>query len=260
MVKPTDIALVYRWMLRRSRHRRRRVKRLMMAREAHKKRMVIFAVAIKTLITSMLMTNSMMNQTRVHRVWCVPRSRDWWENIVLKTYIDQQWIANFRMVKDTFNWLCGRLNTLKKEDTRCRESIPVDLRVAITLYYLASGSSHRTIGNLFGVSRPSVTKIIPSVLLSIVTILLPEFICIPTGNRLDEVVEGFERRWGFPQCVGAIDGTHIPVTPPREDKIDYQNRKGWTSVIAQCVVDHQCLFMDVFTGWPGRSHDARVLR
>ena len=39
---------------------------------------------------------------------------------------------------------------------------------------------------------------------------------------------------------------------------DYYNHKGWYSMILQGVVDGQYCFLDVYTGWPGSIHDARV--
>ena len=40
---------------------------------------------------------------------------------------------------------------------------------------------------------------------------------------------------------------------------DYYNRKGFYSVNVQAVVDHNLLFTDLYIGWPGSVHDARVL-
>jgi len=37
--------------------------------------------------------------------------------------------------------------------------------------------------------------------------------------------------------MGAIDGTHIPVTALSEGKKDFNNRKGWDSMVLQAVVD-----------------------
>ena len=68
----------------------------------------------------------------------------------------------------------------------------------------------------------------------------------------------FEKKWGFPQCVGAVDGSHIPIITPTEFHTDYFNRKGWHSVILQGVVDPCYRFWDINVGWPGSVHDARV--
>ena len=94
---------------------------------------------------------------------------------------------------------------------------------------------------------------------AIVKLLLPKYITFPNGTRLQHVMAGFLSR-GFPQCAGAIGGTHIPVEAPAENASDYYNRKGWHSVILQGTgtVDHEGLFTDIYTGWPGRVHDARV--
>ena len=88
--------------------------------------------------------------------------------------------------------------------------------------------------------------------------LLPQYVYIPQDSRLREVVDGFEVRWGFPQVAGAIDGTHIPIVCPQENPSDYYNRKGFYSILMQALVDFRGLFMDVYIGWPGKVHDARV--
>ena len=85
------------------------------------------------------------------------------------------------------------------------------------------------------------------------------YIQFPTGEMLSDVVEGFYQSFNFPQCAGAIDGSHIPVTPLALNHTDYYNRKGWYSVVLQAVVDHRYLFRDINIGWPGSVHDARVL-
>lgn len=75
-----------------------------------------------------------------------------------------------------------------------------------------------------------------------------------------EMAVHFENRWGLPHCVGAIDGSHIPIIAPQNYHTDDFNRKGWHSIILQGVVDGKGKFWNVFTGLPGSLHDARVLR
>ncbi|XDV29347.1 hypothetical protein PO909_032484, partial [Leuciscus waleckii] len=82
-----------------------------------------------------------------------------------------------------------------------------------------------------------------------------ETLLVPEQIRFTE-----QNRWGLPQCIGAIDGSHIPIIAPQDYHCDYFNRKGWHSIILQGVVDGKGLFWNVFTGLPGSLHDARVLR
>ena len=45
---------------------------------------------------------------------------------------------------------------------------------------------------------------------------------------------------------------------PKDFPADYYNRKGWHSILMQGMVNHLGQFMDIYIGWPGRVHDARV--
>ena len=78
----------------------------------------------------------------------------------------------------------------------------------------------------------------------------------PQGDELTEVIRGFKEKWGFVQCSGSIDGSHIPVIAPVMNHTDYYNRK---SLLVQAVVDHNYLFCSAYSGCPGSIHDAWVL-
>ena len=66
---------------------------------------------------------------------------------------------------------------------------------------------------------------------------------------------------GFPTVVvDGIDGCHIPIIGPNENHCDYYNIKGFYSVILQGVCNDRYRFTDIFVGWPGLVHDARVLQ
>ena len=60
---------------------------------------------------------------------------------------------------------------------------------------------------------------------AIVRVLMKKYIKFPSGNQLTEVLNGFERCHGFPQCVGAVDGTHIEILAPEDCTKDYYNHK-----------------------------------
>ena len=121
---------------------------------------------------------------------------------------------------------------------------------------MSTGADYRTIGHLFGVSKSTVCIVTKHVCSSILKRLLPDYIKVPTGAALKEAVEEFKGDHSFPQCVGAVDGSHIPIVSPQECPVDYYNRKGFHSIILQGTVDHKGRFIDVSVGWPGRVNDA----
>ncbi len=92
-----------------------------------------------------------------------------------------------------------------------------------------------------------------------VHVLLPQYIKMPSEERLRDITDGFLTKFGFPNCGGVIDGTHIPIIAPKMHHTDYHNRKGYYSIVAQVVCDHEYKVTNIAVGWPGRVHDARVL-
>ena len=71
-----------------------------------------------------------------------------------------------------------------------RLSISIKMRVAVTLWFLATNADYRTIGHLFGVLKVSVCLIRRC---AIVKVLLPKYIKVPVGSSLTSVINGFER-------------------------------------------------------------------
>lgn len=66
----------------------------------------------------------------------------------------------------------------------------------------------------------------------------PTFIEWPSGNYALRVMRGFEESSGFPKTIGAIDGTHIRIEAPKENAVDYINRKGYHSLQLQVIINY----------------------
>ncbi|XP_072151744.1 uncharacterized protein [Setaria viridis] len=62
----------------------------------------------------------------------------------------------------------------------------------------------------------------------------------------------------FNNCIGAIDGTHIPVVVPSNKVVQHLCRKGFTTQNVLAVCDFDLRFTFVLAGWPGSVHDMRV--
>ncbi|XP_050811461.1 uncharacterized protein LOC127052147 [Gopherus flavomarginatus] len=91
---------------------------------------------------------------------------------------------------------------------------------------------------------------------AIIKLLLPKVVTL--GN-VQVIVDVFAAM-GFPNCGGAIDGTHIPILALEHQGTQYVNRKGYFSMVLQALVDHKGHFTSIHVGWPGRVHDGRVFR
>ena len=67
--------------------------------------------------------------------------------------------------------------------------------------------------HLFGVQRSTVCIIVYEMCKAIVETMMEKYIKMPSGDDM-KVLDGIEDKWGFPQCVGAIGGSHIPISAP----------------------------------------------
>ena len=200
---------------------------------------------------------SIAEYTNVDRsIWVKPRSQSFWNENMMIYWSNDDWQSNLRMNKEAFTYICEMLSPhIGKQDTNFRKSISVEMRVAITLYFFSGTAGYRTISNLFGVGRSTVCTIVQAVSKAIVNILLPKYMNLPSHTEIPEIMTEFEEMSGFPQAIGAIDGCHIRIKAPLKNAEDYINRKDYHSIILQ---GH--LFRDIFVGWTGKTHDARVFK
>ena len=75
------------------------------------------------------------------------------------------------------------------------------------------------------------------------------YIRIPTGSNVRPVVDGFLCTWGFPQCFGELtEATHLCIMAPRDNPLDYYNKKGTHSIVLQALVDYEYKFMNIYVG------------
>jgi hypothetical protein len=69
---------------------------------------------------------------------------------------------------------------------------------------------------------------------------------------------GFNTRWDFPNCAGAMDGQHINIKCPSLSGSQFYNYKGNFSTILLAIVDSNYCFIYTDVGNYGRASDGGV--
>ncbi|XP_057792247.1 uncharacterized protein LOC131009032 [Salvia miltiorrhiza] len=89
--------------------------------------------------------------------------------------------------------------------------------------------------------------------------IAPNMMVKPTTAIPAKIRESTRFNHFFKDCIGAIDGTHIPAMVTGRDVSSYRNRHGVQSqnVLAACNFDLQ--FIYVLSGWEGSAHDSKLL-
>lgn len=105
----------------------------------------------------------------------------------------------------------------------------------VTLWYLGSLETINKIADRFGIGEASVLDCRNSVILSILKYLKHRFIRWPNIQEMQTEAQRFAQRNGFPDIIGALDGTHIKISKPQMHAQRYFSRKHFYSLQLQAV-------------------------
>ena len=139
---------------------------------------------------------------------------------------DQEITSKYRLDRQSILDLCDLLKEDLERPTRRSKSLSVSTQVFCALRYFAVGSFQQVVGDLHGVSKPSVSRAVHLVAAPLCR-HVAEYIKFPQHqNEKRSTKEGFYNLARFPNTLGAIDGALIPIIAPQEDEHLYVCRKG----------------------------------
>ncbi|KAF3335429.1 nuclease HARBI1 [Carex littledalei] len=206
--------------------------------------------------------------THHRRLWVKDRSTAWWDLCNSPDYPENEFRAQFRMGRATFDMICDELRSVvARENTMLRAAIPVEQRVAVCIWRLATGEPLRLVSKRFGLGISTCHKLVLEVCSAIKTVLMPKFLQWPTDvDAISSMKSKFESISGIPNVIGSMYTTHIPIIAPKISVAAYFNRrhternqKTSYSITLQGVVDPTGAFTDVCIGWPGSMPDDQVM-
>ena len=131
---------------------------------------------------------------------------------------------------------------LQKQATNMQKPISVEKQITVALYYLADKGRLRKVANAFGISRSSTSIIVRKVYKVISMYLGPKCVQLPfTEQEIELATSNFYKFHRFPQCIGAINGTHIFIKRQTDNPTDFLNRKNLFFAYS-CSLQLQILF------------------
>lgn len=141
-------------------------------------------------------------------MWAYPQGSSWYDT-TLAYLPDSCFRENFQLDRQTFGYIAGVCESMRRRDTNMRRAIPLEKRATIGLYRLATSAEERTVAHVFGVSRTSVSTTFRQFCTIMVSQLEPQYMGMPRAHELLDHMQRFYAKTGFPQGVGALDGCDI---------------------------------------------------
>ncbi|KIH64498.1 transposase, IS4 family [Ancylostoma duodenale] len=171
-----------------------------------------------------------------------------------------QFLSYTRLHIDEFEKLLERLAPRLSHAQTHLAPISARHRLAICLRYLGHGSSFVANAHNYSLGKSTIASVVYECCKAIVAEYWTEAFRLPTSATWWESAAGFERLWGYPRGVGALDGKHFKcIAPPNSGSAHY-NFKGTFSVVALIVVDSYYRILLVDCGGKGRISDSGLFQ
>ena len=148
---------------------------------------------------------------------------------------DHELISRYRLPRQCIIELIDTLTTDLKHPSLRSNALPVSTQVLVSLQFYATGSMQRVTGDIHGVSQPSVSRCVNAVS-NALTHKASNYIKFPSQElHQRKIISNFHDIAGFPNILGCIYGTQIPISAPHTNENIYVCRKGFHSMNVQGI-------------------------
>ena len=142
-----------------------------------------------------------------------------------------------------------------------RNAIRACDKLALTLRFLAAGSSYKELMYAFRISDSSISTIVPEVCDAIYKVLGEDYCSVPKSkNDWLKIAQEFEEQWQFPNVIGSIDGKHVNIKCPPNSGSLYFNYKNQYSIVLLGIADAKAKFIAFDLGAHGSCSDGGILK
>jgi hypothetical protein len=169
----------------------------------------------------------------------------------------KQCYNTFRMNPSMFHKLHDVL--VQSYGLKCSSKSSSIEALGMFLWMVGAPQSVRQAEDRFERSMATVSAMFNKVLKSLVKLAID--IIKPVDPQFTTMHPRLQQRRFYPyfkDCIGAIDGTHVPCVVPAEKFVQHLCRKGMTTQNVMAACDFDMRFTFVIAGWPGSAHDMRV--
>ncbi|KYQ53541.1 hypothetical protein ALC60_00067 [Trachymyrmex zeteki] len=183
--------------------------------EIHRKINKLYALYYLTLKSERKIMNKRKRKYWVRPIFSIERrlAQGASNNLVneLEQCDHEKFFNYFRMEPVLFEKLLQLVGPSITKQSAVREAIPPETRLHITIRFLASGDSTRSLSYAFRVGHNTISKIVSETCEAIWQCLKDTAFIKNNEESWQNVINDFERLWNFPNCMGAIDRKHVTL-------------------------------------------------
>ena len=136
-------------------------------------------------------------------------------------YDDVELFDRYRFRRDDIKDLVDLVGDDVSISTR-KGSLTTTLQILVALRFFACGSFQLVVGDLFGISKATVSRTVHRVAAAFAR-LLPRYVRFHEQRETEAMKVMFHAVANFPNVIGCVDCTHIKIATPTVNEHEYVN-------------------------------------